>query len=118
MTTEEKYLRIEEMLKTNEAFAGRVADCSTTAEVRAMFAAEGIDLTEAELAQAIENATACMKSNGLMSEDGELTSEALDMVAGGKNTVGWGIVLATVSAVVGFGPGIALGAMLVVSGCL
>ncbi len=66
----------EELLK-DEEFVDRIREAKSLAEVVELFGSKGIEVTEAELKSALDD------------QEGELTEDNLEGVAGGKSLKEW-----------------------------
>ena len=66
----------EELVK-DEAFIDRIKKAESLAEIVEIFRSEGLDVTEAELKSMLDD------------QEGELTEENLEGVAGGKSVKEW-----------------------------
>ena len=118
MTTEEKFAALQEKLEANEEFAEKFINAGNPAAASAVAVAEGIEVSEEELIEAMKQGKALLQEKGLVTEDGELSAEMLDMVAGGKN---WKAIIGGVLLVAGGAltadPGIAIiGGILIIGG--
>lgn len=74
-------------LFADETFAEEMKNLNTVDELRAVIASKGIELTEAELEELLED---CMKH----ADEEELTDEQMENTAGGIGPVGifWGAI--------------------------
>lgn len=118
MTAEEKFAKLKELLESNDEFAETFVNAGNPAASCAVAATKGVDLTEEELKEAMEQGKLFLEENGYLSVEGELSEKALDLVAGGRNwrAIVAGIVIGSASAAIGYGPGVVLGAGLIILG--
>ena len=76
---------IEKMnaLMANEEFTQKIADAGSYENAYALLVENGVDATYEEFTAFLADCRAKMVENGMISEDGELGVELLDMVSGG-----------------------------------
>ena len=77
-------------LENSQDFAFAMRAAKTEEDVREVLAEYGIELTAEEFAAGCEQAAALFEEKGYL-EDGELTENGLDLVAGGLNTAVCGV---------------------------
>ena len=82
MMNEMKMNQMEALLN-NEAFQDQVAEVSSKDELMELFRDNGIEISEEEFDALGQKGISILKETGHMSDDGELSAEMLDMVAGG-----------------------------------
>ena len=83
-----------ESLLMDEEFSSTILKATSIKEIVGILHNNGIEATEEELQSCGEQAMAILKKDGYISEDGELSLELLDNVAGGK--IGGKVMLAGV----------------------
>ena len=108
---------LDEILENEEVLA-KLADAHSDEEILTILRGEGVEMSIEELQEAKKEGRKMLEETGYMNADGELTEKALEAVAGGRNwrVIRAGIVIAGASAAIGFGPGVALGAFLIIAG--
>ena len=96
-------------------FAEAVSNAKDVDEVAALLKENGVDMTADDVRECMDEGRQFLNDQGLMSENGELTEKGLEMVAGGFHFGRFilGVVIAGASAYVGYGPGVAFGAGLI-----
>ena len=72
-----------EQLLADEEFAQKIADAGSYEKAYELFAENGVDASYDEYMAYIEECHKDMVENGLLTEDGEMSAELLDMVSGG-----------------------------------
>ena len=82
MMNETNIKKMEELL-TNEEFAQKIADAGSYENAYKLFAEIGLEASYDDFMAYIEDCRKVMIENGLISEDGELSVEMLDMISGG-----------------------------------
>lgn len=82
--------KMEELL-ANEEFAQKVVDAGTYQKAYQLFAENGLDVSCEDFMEYVEDCRKVMTGKGLISENGEISVEMLDVVTGGV----WGKVLKT-----------------------
>ncbi len=78
------------VLVNDPTFMAELKKVSSGEELMELLAKNGIEMTKEEYDVALEKGTALVQKKNLFSEDGELTTEMLELVNGG----GWGKALA------------------------
>lgn len=76
--------KMEELLQEDE-FSDKVVEANSLEEVQALFSQKGVDVSIDDLREGIDKVRSVMVEKGLMSKDGELSEEMLELVSGG----GW-----------------------------
>lgn len=92
MTNKSDMVAKLESLLMDEEFSSAILKATSIKEIVGILHNNGIEATEAELQSCGEQAMAILKKDGYISEDGELSLELLDNVAGGK--IGGKVMLA------------------------
>lgn len=82
MMNETNIRKMEELL-ANEEFAQNIADAGSYENAYKLFSENGVDASYDDFMAYIEDCRNAMIEKGLISEDGELSAEMLDMVSGG-----------------------------------
>lgn len=115
MNTNEMTLNSKVM---DEAFLDRLASIGSLDEALKILKDEGIEMTREELAENMDAGEQLLQESGVLTEDGELSEEALEAVAGGRNwkLILLGAVILGVSAWWAIPEGILVGAALVYLG--
>ena len=83
MMNEANIKKMEELLG-NEDFAQKIADAGSYDKAYDLFIDNGVEASYEDFLAYIEDCRKIMIENGMISEDGELSVEMLDMVSGGK----------------------------------
>lgn len=81
-STSEMAAKLESLLM-DEEFSATILKATSIKEIVEILRSNGIEATEEELQECGEQAMAILKKDGYLSEDGELTEEMLENVAGG-----------------------------------
>lgn len=107
--TEQNIKKMEELLDT-EDFAEKVAAANSQDEIYKLFAANGVDASYEDYMAYLQDSRNLLVQKGVITEDGELSVEALDAVSGGSAR---GRALLTIAGLVcvgagALGPGAAL----------
>lgn len=82
MMNEMNIQKMEQLLR-NEEFAQKISDAGSYDKAYQLFAENGMDASYEDFMAYIENYRKIMVEKGLISEDGELSAEMLEMVSGG-----------------------------------
>ena len=116
MMNETMIKKMEELLK-NEEFAQKIKDAGSYENMHKLFVENGVDVTREDFMAYIEDCRKTMVEKGLMSEDGELSAELLEVVSGGISDLWFGIGSIIVGAGLCFVPGGKVaGVILIISG--
>ncbi len=108
--------RLDELM-SDESFFEKVKNANTLEDVLGILHTEGVDMEMEELHDYMEEARNLLTEKGYLI-DGELSEEALDLVAGGRNwkMIVGGFIIGGVSGYFGCGQGVALGVGLILLG--
>ena len=94
MMNEINIKKMEELL-ANEEFAQKIEAAGSYENAYKLFAENGVDASREEFMAYLEDCHKDMVENGLLTEDGELGPDLLDMVSGGNlahKVVGTGLI--------------------------
>ena len=83
MITEKNINKMNELL-SQEEFAQKILEAGSYENAYKLFAENGVDASYDEFMAYIDSCRGKMVSDGLISEDGEMGIELLDMVSGGR----------------------------------
>lgn len=75
-------------LFADDTFFNRANSVTTSEELLDVLAENGVEMTNEDIEYCVATAADAMIKNGYMTEDFELTEEALELVAGGKSGIG------------------------------
>lgn len=105
-------------LMNNETFMNKLAETKGNPAILELLREYGVEMTDAELEQAIASGKEILKEKGILLDDDELSEEGLDLVAGGR--FNWrsfvcGTIVAVGSAAYGNGAGAVLGVAIMMS---
>lgn len=81
--TEQNIKKMEELLNT-EDFAEKVTAANSQDEIYKLFAANGVDASYEDYMAYLQDSRNLLAQKGVITEDGELSAEALDAVSGGS----------------------------------